>query len=97
VAEGDELAQKAIAAWPGFITKRQCATAPGQPRDQLLDVIRPVEKIAELQHLAAAPASATATAIVSLWTSRPTKMVSFIRLVPPCLRLGAGKPGAILD
>jgi hypothetical protein len=44
-----------------------------------------------------APASASATAIVSLCTSRPTYVIdlSMTRLL--CMRLGAGTPGATLD
>ena len=44
-----------------------------------------------------APASASATAIVSLCTSRPTYVIALSKTRLLCMRLGAGKPGATLD
>ena len=44
-----------------------------------------------------APASASATAIVSLCTSRPTYVIDLSKTRLLCMRLGAGTPGATLD
>jgi hypothetical protein len=93
VAKGDELAEKAVAAGPGFVPKRQCAIALRQPLDQFLDGIRPVEKIAELQDLAASSALGDRL-LVDIETH---KNGSVHQARPPCLRLGASQPGAILD
>jgi len=94
VAEGDELTEKAVAAWPGFVTKRQRPIALGQPRDQLLDVIRAVEKIAQLQDLAAPPAVGDRHSDRLLVDIQTHKNDIVHQARPPCLRLGAGKPGA---
>jgi hypothetical protein len=82
MTQSRELPVQAIAAWTCLVTKVQSLTGRTQTLDQLADMIGAIRDRAETANLTPRAPSAIATEIAALWTSKPTKMVLFIRSVP---------------
>jgi hypothetical protein len=97
MAKGDQLTIKAISARPSFVTKGQGTSAFRQPLDQFGNVIRMVEKIPKFANLTAPSAFRNGDRNSRLMDIQSNENDIIHQARPPCLRLGAGKPGAILD
>ncbi|MBB4200247.1 hypothetical protein GGD83_004075 [Rhodoblastus sphagnicola] len=97
MTKADQLTIKAISARPCFVTERQGTSALRQALHQFLDVIRVIDKIAEFADLAAPSALCDGDRNSRLMDIQSNENDIIHQARPPCLRLGAGQPGAILD
>lgn len=98
MAKTDQLTIKAISAWPGLVTKGQATAALSHALNQLFDVIGVVDEIAESADLAAPSTLCDGDRDGRLLMDIQSNENDIVHQVrPPCLRLGAGQPGAILD
>jgi hypothetical protein len=97
MTKGDQLTIKAISARPSFVTEGQGTSALRQALNQFLDVIGVVEKIAEFADLTAPNALCNRDGDRRLMDIQSNENNIIHQARPPCLRLGAGQPGAILD
>lgn len=71
MARISDLALEAIPAWSGFVADVKFDAGPAELAKQLCHRRRRVDDLSVLTHLRSLATPATATAIVSLWTSRP--------------------------
>jgi hypothetical protein len=77
-----QLPMQAITAGTGFVAKAHLPAILAKLLHQLGDLISTIGDDPQVTNLTPRSPSATATEIVALWTSSPTKMLSFIRPAP---------------
>ena len=97
VAEALELPLQAVAAGAGLVAEAQLPPIPGQPSRQLGDDLGPVREDPELPDLATPDALRDRHGDRRLVDVHADKRDAAHQARSPCMRLGAGQPGATLD